>query len=1481
MGCGERSCCLGWTVGRKQEAILASKCTRGLRAVGRRISVQKTSMSSVRKERTLRVPFDPLNDEAKTNPVQGSVRYEEVHKNMMSELRGLQRTTHGPYQLLEGAVTFVLVLFMALWMKRVPTFVLKKPVSESANMVRDDDESDLYEAGMRARSAGVAETNQHFEQTQESFERRHKRRGDGNCWWRAVFGKHWKQAKQTIVSAVAQKHSIKIEEASVKNAWINESMMHEVAALLGVKFVILRPRCGKVWHTQTVAPVAMRHDTCLVVKLFLEESHYDACEPRRQATQLKARLKELKTNLRSRSDVQEKNVQTASDGTPKPLKMRRTPRAGKNMTPEERDSACVRQTLWSRCAPFLFSSLGGGGKGNRATSPGSVSRMATRSEECLGAVQDNRNHNSVWNCVSDSMPLGCSADMLTRLQVRALEEIDGKGMHETNICDSSEVPRVWTSLSQWCEARAELLGGQCVHDEGLSVLDDWCAQRDMIESQRTSWHKLRQAHRKRTLEAEQALYKKVCLNGGMTSDSPTDEGDDASCTLGSNDTPEEHFETETAWDSDDHQTDQAWVRLQHLVENHPMTSATSRRGARALGMGAVCARGRGVAVHTDYQFARRVFELLQLCGFRPRALSLSLNISSGVTPHRDAGNIDTTYLTTFGGPEDELVIHDDVDGSTEHHSTWRTLCSFSADDLHSTRTAVLRRRALVFYTPRTWRNLTQGDLERLYESGFRAPRIGMHHVYDSEEEDAISLTMLGGPMRAMEGGGGDTQKGYDSYLEYQAAYNKALKRAVDVRMEIGLTRDQLKALLSLDAKLRKKLNNVETSRQGVIDAIIAVADRVQMVRAVSRSRQRDQGAGGKSGGKGASSPSPSRRTKGEGKGDSKSRKPAQQEAKASKPTDSDGKGGFGAGPAQVKVNVTWDLCPGQLSDDKGEPIPQVQDFGQNVPGAILWSPEWTPQKVPSLVNQAQFRAVPQLLITPKPDKIAGKEPTKLMLRMKQTTMIEGKPNLVKIMELPAWIHQLNEAVFTAMPQGKTLQIQNVRCPTTVLRAEVLTEDLETKVVELLTGRSQQTASQAFKELLPKPLQDAVKDIWGIKRASKRHLTLLMRIEAQMARSMESVSGVGPVWVDTEKEFRDQVEVVWLKRIVNGKPIWLEKGQVREIMSKFSHYGLVYKGEELALRVPKGTGDKVKTELDQSQGFLFHLVGLDAQLFQDDVEALLTQMQWNAKVVPGSRRCRRGEVRWSVRSAEQPPVRAYHWRATDLRLQGMMRVVDPTESKKSGASVSPSKQGIDVVGAASWSAVVQNKTASRSKDGDNPQKRAEDSKQAEQAEVEGSFDPDLGDRDDDDEAMEEDARGKRQAENDRGRKTAKQRRGQGGAIREGGSGTSEEEEAQRWGAWTMWPRQTASTQCASAGSSAGAENVVVPTVKDRMDGLEGNLTRMQGNMEMFMQQMMGTLAQLQTQQQQLMSAVGPGEQQVAPVSVIQQLHHQAQDPSTEA
>eukprot|EP00971_Amphidinium_carterae_P349865 6491268-Amphidinium_carterae.2 len=148
-------------------------------------------------------------------------------------------------------------------------------------------------------------------------------------------------------------------------------------------------------------------------------------------------------------------------------------------------------------------------------------------------------------------------------------------------------------------------------------------------------------------------------------------------------------------------------------------------------------------------------------------------------------------------------------------------------------------------------------------------------------------------------------------------------------------------------------------------------------------------------------------------------------------------------------------------------------------------------------------------------------------------------------------------------------------------------------------------------------------------------------------------------------------------------------------------------------------------------------------------------------------------------------------------------------------------------------------------------------------------------------MEEDARGKRQAENDRGRKTAKQRRGQGGAIREGGSGTSEEEEAQRWGAWTMWPRQTASTQCASAGSSAGAENVVVPTVKDRMDGLEGNLTRMQGNMEMFMQQMMGTLAQLQTQQQQLMSAVGPGEQQVAPVSVIQQLHHQAQDPSTEA
>eukprot|EP00971_Amphidinium_carterae_P335004 6470632-Amphidinium_carterae.1 len=62
------------------------------------------------------------------------------------------------------------------------------------------------------------------------------------------------------------------------------------------------------------------------------------------------------------------------------------------------------------------------------------------------------------------------------------------------------------------------------------------------------------------------------------------------------------------------------------------------------------------------------------------------------------------------------------------------------------------------------------------------------------------------------------------------------------------------------------------------------------------------------------------------------------------------------------------------------------------------------------------------------------------------------------------------------------------------------------------------------------------------------------MEAQLARSMEAVSGVGPVWVDTEKEFREQVEVVWLKRMVNGRPVWLEKAQVRELMSRFSHYG---------------------------------------------------------------------------------------------------------------------------------------------------------------------------------------------------------------------------------------------------------------------------------------------------------------------------------------
>eukprot|EP00971_Amphidinium_carterae_P222967 4424340-Amphidinium_carterae.1 len=154
---------------------------------------------------------------------------------MMSELRGLQRKCYGPHQLLEGAATFVLVLFMALLTRRVPTFVLKKPVSLDADMVLEDDESDVCKAGMRARSAGVAETNQHFGLAQESFERRHKRRGDGNCWWRSVFGKRWRRAKKAIVASIAQERSNEVKEAAVKNAWINESMMHEVAALLGVE----------------------------------------------------------------------------------------------------------------------------------------------------------------------------------------------------------------------------------------------------------------------------------------------------------------------------------------------------------------------------------------------------------------------------------------------------------------------------------------------------------------------------------------------------------------------------------------------------------------------------------------------------------------------------------------------------------------------------------------------------------------------------------------------------------------------------------------------------------------------------------------------------------------------------------------------------------------------------------------------------------------------------------------------------------------------------------------------------------------------------------------------------------------------------------------------------------------------------------------------------------------------------------------------
>eukprot|EP00971_Amphidinium_carterae_P222968 4424340-Amphidinium_carterae.2 len=192
-----------------------------------------------------------------------------------------------------------------------------------------------------------------------------------------------------------------------------------------------------------------------MVTLFLWESHYDA----RHAKQLKARLRALEANLCSRSDLQ-KNVQTASGGTPEPMKidvvprvcvhaakkMRRAPGAGKNNRGDECEKNRIWEALWSRCPPLLFSSLGGMRAGTRT-----VSGIAS--------------------------------------------EGSGKGTCEISVCAESEVSQSWTSLAQWCDARAELLRGECALEEGLRALDDWCAQRDMIESQRASWHKLRQAQR--------------------------------------------------------------------------------------------------------------------------------------------------------------------------------------------------------------------------------------------------------------------------------------------------------------------------------------------------------------------------------------------------------------------------------------------------------------------------------------------------------------------------------------------------------------------------------------------------------------------------------------------------------------------------------------------------------------------------------------------------------------------------------------------------------------------------------------------------------------------------------------------------------------------------------------------------------------------------------------------------------------------------
>eukprot|EP00971_Amphidinium_carterae_P351663 6492216-Amphidinium_carterae.1 len=297
--------------------------------------------------------------------------------------------------------------------------------------------------------------------------------------------------------------------------------------------------------------------------------------------------------------------------------------------------------------------------------------------------------------------------------------------------------------------------------------------------------------------------------------------------------------------------------------------------------------------------------------------------------------------------------------------------------------------------------------------------------------------------------------------------------------------------------------------------------------------------------------------------------------------------------------------------------------------------------------------------------------------------------------MSVWVHQLSpiDTPPSAPPEPISLSVEGTDAKSSVLSIDMQIDDLEWDTLEEAIKKPSR-ARQLLVSRVPKLLVPDLLDVFKLTKTTGRWASALIRVRDTAIPAFLALSGMNTIWLNTPRSWQDKTRIMWMRDQDDpSQPMPLAR--VRAALAELDDpLGIVSKQDgrtwSFAIRVRTEFYKRSQAQLQLDVRDTFFLQGLPTQVAEEAIEEVLDKIKWKGEVVPDSCRVTRGRASFTIKAKMPPAVNNFVIRVDNEQVQ--VRII----SKKAHARASSlpprlSKQKeATAVEAPSWKSALSGK-----------------------------------------------------------------------------------------------------------------------------------------------------------------------------------------------